>query len=188
MSTAPATQQGRRLREARLLAGLTLNEAADRVGMGRSEYGNIERGRQPRDPNDYYGEPARVALACAALGIAADEVEAEQWRNGQEIAAILRKGVATRQAVGSRLERVRLSVVPDALTDSVIDAFIAAVPEEHHRQVLWWRWRETDAENNLKPRDERLRALVDWVENYMPRPEGVPSSAEARGNSSGKVS
>lgn len=170
------------LRDARVLAGLTAEEAADKAGLKRGAYGNMERGRQGGKPGGYHPEPALVARAASALGVTAAQMEAA---GRGDVADILRA-----DAPALPRSRPALALVPDELGDELVEAWIERpdVPD-HDRRVLRMLWRQTDPEGKLLPRDTRVRALVDWRQNYMAnaggRAAGAPSEArDAPGNAS----
>lgn len=159
----PRTAEGQRLRSARKShePPLSIDAAARLAGISTDHWGNIERGYERRagvpGRTEIDAQPAILAkMALATGGITPEDLEDD---GRADAAAELRRLLA-------RDER-HLAAVPAELSDELIEAFIRGRPDTE-QDVLWFIWRRADTAGTLRPRAERYRDLLDWV-NQHPR-------------------
>lgn len=154
VTTQPATPEGLLLRDARTLAGLTARQAAEAIGLSLKQWGEAERGTS--GGREFHPPDRTLALMAGSLGITAGQLTAAGRADAARILGTLPDPVAAHGA-------------PDlADTDALIEEFIArsAGAERDTLEYLWLRL--LDGDGRLKPRAERVRAVLGWVREHRP--------------------
>jgi hypothetical protein len=153
----PPTVEGRIIRVARLRVRphLSIPAAAEAAGVSERQWGDIERGYARRHGRDAF---TRITARADTLARMTESVPLSEEELEEIIAA---------RPDAARLLRGTLGPTDAEAADKLIEAFIASVPESHHRDVLEWRWRMLTPEGKLRPRSERIADLNDWVTKHM---------------------
>lgn len=150
VTTQPATPEGRLLRTAREDAGLTMQQAADAIGISRKQLGEIERGIS--QGREFHPPDRTLAPLAAKLGVTPEQLTAAGRENAARIVADMQPAVAD--------------------DDRVMETLIASRPDG---EFLWFLWRETGNDMKLLPREHRVRRVLEWVEAHPVNAAGTES-------------
>jgi transcriptional regulator with XRE-family HTH domain len=156
---------GQRIRHFRSAAGLTLDEASDRVGTAASQLSLIENGR--REPRlslitalaDTYGVPVQELLDDAPPSErAALEIELERAQRGQLYAQLGLPGVRASKTMSDDVLRAIVGLHRE-LARRARQA--VATPEEARRANTDLRLRMREKDNHIPEIDDLAQRLVD---------------------------
>jgi hypothetical protein len=157
----PTTAEGNLLRVRREMLGLTAERASEGTPIGRSKWGDVERGRtraaRGRPAEEWHARKADVAIMATRLGVTPDELRQAGRADAAEI--------LERETAG-RARTIPQPFAPAPIADAgVVDQLFAALTASRpDREVLEFLWRALDGDGNLKPLAERVRSVADWAD------------------------
>lgn len=164
-SDKPTTAEGGLLRVRREMLGLTAEQACEGTPIGRSKWGDVERGRthgtRDKPAEEWHAPESVVAVMAMRLGVTPDELRQAGRPDAAEI--------LEREAARPPAPR---PVPPVPPSEAAADALFALLVRERERlgagvndrATLEFLWHATDGDLNLKPIAERVRDVIGWVD------------------------
>ena len=154
----PSTAEGKLLRARRDMLGLTAQQASEGTAIGRSGWGDIERGRtraaKGKPPEEWHAPASDVAIMAIRLGVRPDELRQAGRADAAEI--------VERETAKPSPAQV---VVPAVDADSAdFDRLFRALTEGRpDTETLWYLAHALDGEGRLRSFKDRVDLIVGYL-------------------------